>query len=54
LTDLSEEKRRDIAAAARRRLLRSHTPQHRAQQLENYYREALTGRPVKTRLEVVA
>jgi spore maturation protein CgeB len=54
LSELSEERRLEIAAAARQRLLRSHTPQHRARQLESYYQEALAARPVKGRMEVVA
>jgi|SRR5689334_16875642 len=54
LTELPEDRRLEIAAAARQRLLRSHTPQHRAGQLENYYQEALRERSVKDRLEVVA
>ncbi len=54
LNDLPEERRREIAAAARRRLLRSHTPQHRARQIEGYYQEAMVGRRAGRRLEVVA
>jgi hypothetical protein len=38
---LPEERRRAIAAAARKRLLTSHTPEHRAKQLEEYYREVV-------------
>lgn len=41
LTELPEERRRSIAEAARARLLRSHTPQCRAEQLEDYYREVI-------------
>jgi len=46
LQDLPEERRKSIAAAARKCVLQNHTAQHRAQQLELYHREALTaGRP---------
>ena len=48
LTTLPEERRRSIAAAARKRLLTSHTAEHRAKELENYYGEALQD----SRLEV--
>jgi spore maturation protein CgeB len=41
LNELPEERRRAIAAAARARLLASHTPEHRARQLEIYYREVI-------------
>jgi spore maturation protein CgeB len=41
LRELPEERRLSIAAAARRRLLLSHTPEHRAKQLEGYYREVV-------------
>jgi spore maturation protein CgeB len=44
LRDVPEERRREIAAAARQRLARSHTPNQRACQLEGYYEEALTER----------
>jgi spore maturation protein CgeB len=54
LTQLDEERRLGIAAAARQRLLRSHTPEHRARQLENYYQEASAEQSVKDRLDVVA
>ncbi len=54
LHDISEERRRDIAAAAYQRLLRDHTPQQRARQLENYYQEVIGRRPASARLEVVA
>jgi spore maturation protein CgeB len=48
LTQLPEERRRTIAANARARLLREHTPAHRAVQLESYYQEALARRePVR-------
>jgi spore maturation protein CgeB len=54
INDFPEERRRDIAAAGRQRLLRSHTPQHRARQVEDYYMEAMVGRRTTRRLEVVA
>jgi spore maturation protein CgeB len=54
LTGLNEERRRDIAAAARQRLLTSHTPLHRARQLEDYYQEVIAGTKPIARLEVVA
>jgi spore maturation protein CgeB len=38
---ISEERRRQIAAAARRRFLRDHTPEQRSKDLELYYREAM-------------
>jgi spore maturation protein CgeB len=44
LQEFSEDHRRGIAAAAHRRLLANHTPAHRAQQLESYYREAAASR----------
>jgi spore maturation protein CgeB len=53
ISELPEERRRDIAAACRQRLLRSHTPQHRARQLESYYMEAMAGRRTARRLEVI-
>ncbi len=44
MRDLPEEKRLSIAEHARRRILRDHTPGHRALQLENYYLEAASRR----------
>jgi spore maturation protein CgeB len=41
LTGMSEDKRVSIAEQARRRVLRDHTPEQRARQLESYYLEAL-------------
>jgi spore maturation protein CgeB len=41
LEELPEDRRRSIAAAARKRLLTNHTPEHRARQLEIYYQEAV-------------
>jgi spore maturation protein CgeB len=53
LSELPEERRQAIAAAARRRVLREHTAEHRAKQLEDYYREAAAGQSRKVR-EAVA
>jgi spore maturation protein CgeB len=41
LGELSDGTRRMIAAAARRRVLESHTADHRARELEGYYREVM-------------
>ncbi len=41
LTQLPEERRRSVAAAARKRLLTTHTAEHRAKKLEEFYSEAL-------------
>jgi spore maturation protein CgeB len=41
LTAMPEDKRLSIAEHARRRILREHTPGHRARQLESYYLEAM-------------
>jgi spore maturation protein CgeB len=48
LRDMPEERRRSIAEQARRRVLRDHTSDHRARQLESYYAEALARRRRKT------
>ncbi|MGJ4942053.1 CgeB family protein [Bradyrhizobium sp. HKCCYLS1011] len=40
LRDMPEDTRRDIAERARKRILREHTPDHRARQLESYVLEA--------------
>jgi hypothetical protein len=45
LREMSNDCRAAIAAKARARLLREHTPTHRARQLEAYYLEALEQRP---------
>jgi spore maturation protein CgeB len=45
LTQVPNDRRLTIAANARARLLREHTPAHRASQLEAYYHEALAHRP---------
>jgi hypothetical protein len=42
---MPNDRRLGIAANARARLLREHTPAHRARQLETYYLEALEQRP---------
>jgi spore maturation protein CgeB len=44
LEELPEDRRLTIAANARARLLKEHTPDHRARQLEGYYVEALAHR----------
>ncbi len=54
VAEIPEERRRDIAAAARQRILRSHTPLHRARQLESYYEEIAAERRLGTALDVVA
>jgi spore maturation protein CgeB len=53
ITELPEDRRREIAAAARRRYLASHTPVHRAKQIEEYYSE-VKGRPARALAEGVA
>jgi spore maturation protein CgeB len=45
LRELPNDRRIAIAANAHARLLREHTPAHRARQLETYYLEALEQRP---------
>ena len=45
---------RDIAAAAREKVLRAHTGTRRAAQLETYYREAATSRPLPKKINAVA
>jgi spore maturation protein CgeB len=54
LSQLPEDRRREIATAAHQRLLRSHAPQHRARQLETYYEEAIAARRIAARAGVVA
>jgi spore maturation protein CgeB len=44
LDSMPDETRHSIAERARTRVMRDHTPDHRARQLENYYREALAHR----------
>jgi spore maturation protein CgeB len=48
LSDFSEQRRRDLAAAARQRVLRDHTAERRAQELENYYGETLARRTTRS------
>jgi spore maturation protein CgeB len=45
LSDVPEDRRLGIAANARARFLKEHTPEQRARQLETYYQEALAHRP---------
>lgn len=47
--DMPEEMRLGIAARARRRILRDHTPDHRARQLETYHLEAKARRRLPER-----
>lgn len=54
LTTLSDDRRRDIAAAARKRFLSDHTPLHRAKSLESYYAEVKGRQPVRAVTEGVA
>jgi spore maturation protein CgeB len=56
---ISEPRRQKIAAAARKRVLQSHTAEQRAQKLEEYYREAAgtgltVGKHRTARIEAVA
>jgi spore maturation protein CgeB len=44
LREMPEDRRLTIASNARKRLLKEHTPRHRARQLEAFYHEALTHR----------
>jgi spore maturation protein CgeB len=54
LTRVPEERRRSIAAAARKRVLRNHTAEHRAKALEEYYKEVHDRSRAKRRVEAVA
>jgi spore maturation protein CgeB len=54
LTELPERRRGQIAAAARKRVLQGHTAAHRAMQLEQYYREAVSGPLPKREVEAIA
>ncbi|MCK1598468.1 MULTISPECIES: CgeB family protein [unclassified Bradyrhizobium] len=49
LRDIPEERRRQIAENARRRVLADHTSEHRAQQLETFYLEASARRRRKSK-----
>jgi spore maturation protein CgeB len=44
LREMPAEKRKTIAAAARRCVLQNHTAHHRALQLEDYYQQAAEGK----------
>jgi spore maturation protein CgeB len=44
VSEMPEDKRLSIAEHARQRILRDHTPDHRARQLESYYLEAASRR----------
>jgi spore maturation protein CgeB len=52
--ELPDEARRTIAAAARSRVLRNHTAEHRAKELEDYYREAKSEVGPRQRADAVA
>lgn len=54
LREVPEERRRELAAAARKRFLRSHTPIHRAKQIEDYYAEAVERKRARMLAESVA
>jgi spore maturation protein CgeB len=54
LKDLPENRRRQIARAARRRYLAAHTPAHRARDLETYYEALIRTKPETALAEVVA
>jgi spore maturation protein CgeB len=54
LNQLSEERRRAIAIAAQRRVLRSHTAERRARQLEAYYAEVVSEKDRRRTVEAVA
>jgi spore maturation protein CgeB len=54
LSQLSEDRRRTIAMAARRRVLRSHTAERRARELETYYAEVVSERDRRRKIEAVA
>jgi spore maturation protein CgeB len=49
LRDVSDERRRSIGAAARSRVMRDHTADHRGGQLEEYYREVIDS-PVRAKV----
>jgi len=54
LRDMPDERRREIADAARRRVLREHTAAHRARQLEQYCREVTDVPARRATIEAVA
>jgi spore maturation protein CgeB len=47
LTDVPESRRREIGRAARERVLREHTAEHRAREFESHLAEALASGPVR-------
>ncbi len=49
--EMPEAQRRNLAVAARQRVLQSHTAEHRAVQLERYYSEALAARAAKRKVD---
>jgi spore maturation protein CgeB len=51
ICETPEAQRRLVAATARQRVLREHTAEHRALQVEGYYREALAGHAAKRKLD---
>jgi spore maturation protein CgeB len=51
ICELPDDRRLRIAAAARNRVLASHTAERRAIQLEAYYREARAGRAARRKLD---
>jgi spore maturation protein CgeB len=53
MREIPEEKRQAIGAAARRRFVRDHSPDHRARELERYFAEA-AGAPSRAAAAVVA
>jgi spore maturation protein CgeB len=54
LNELPEERRRGIAAAARKRFLMSHTPQQRAKQLEEYCLEVVEAKSSSMKVKAIA
>jgi spore maturation protein CgeB len=54
LNELPEERRRGIAAAARKRFLKSHTPHQRAKQLEEYYLEVVEAKSSSMKVKAIA
>jgi spore maturation protein CgeB len=54
IRDMPEERRKQIAAAAKKRLSTHHTPTHRAIALEEYYAEALASDDQRTEAKAIA
>jgi spore maturation protein CgeB len=54
ITEMPEQQRCNIAAAARAKLLKAHTPQHRARKLEDYYGEVIAEERARIGAEIVA